>query len=82
MSQKNNDGHSSGHGEQDPSGTDRVEVKFVEPGALPDTIDEELMYVGLPCGWTPIMEAVHTEGFDELPEDSAFLIKLGAELIK
>lgn len=74
MSQKNNDGHSSGLEEMHPYG-------IVQPGPLPEKIDPDMNYVGLSSGWKSIMELTGDEHAQEDP-NKAIIVKLGSELLK
>ena len=57
-----------------------INFKTATPGPLPPVhdIDTDVLYVGLPSGWRPLMECV---GDVEYTDEVSFIIKNGQELL-
>jgi len=58
-----------------------IDFKTATPGPLPPVhdIDTDVLYVGLPSGWKPMMECVGDVDYTD--EDASFIIKNGQELL-
>jgi len=81
MKPNNNDGSSSGADENNHDGF-RVKLDpFLKTQeSLPQQIDPNALYVGLPTGWVEMFEcAADLEG---VPENHYMMIKSGGELLK
>ncbi|MEC8306688.1 MAG: hypothetical protein VXZ72_02380 [Chlamydiota bacterium] len=81
MKAKKNDGTSNGQEDHSHDGLTLKLALFLQTQAsLPQQIDPEELYVGLPTGWVALLEcAGDVEG---IPDDHLLMLKNGRELLE
>ena len=81
MKPKNNDGTSNGQEDHSHDGLNlKLSPFLMTQESLPQQIDPEKLYVGLPTGWVDMFDCVgDVEG---IPDGHVLLIKNGRELLE
>ena len=81
MKPKNNDGTSNGQEGHSHDGLNLKLSSFLTTQeSLPQQIDPEKLYVGLPTGWVDMFDCVGS--VEGIPNDHVLLIKNGRELLE
>lgn len=81
MKPKNNDGASNGQEENSHDGLNlKLSPFLTTQESLPQQIDPEKLYVGLPTGWVDMFDCVGS--VEGIPDGHVLMIKNGRELLE
>ena len=82
MKPKKNDGTSNGQEDHSHDGLNlKLSPFLTTQESLPQQIDPQKLYVGLPTGWVDMLDCVGDD-YAAIPDDHLLMIKNGRELLE